>query len=143
MRFPKGLKVFGDPSFRGDCRKEQAEQIDAFAWLRFHHPELAKIAVHPKIEGKRSWGQVHFDKKDGSINKGASDVIVPANPAFVCEIKRKDHTKSRWQKGQKEYLETATDYGAFACVALGAEGFKQAVNEYLAATKNREEKTNG
>lgn len=125
-------------AYRGKCKKEQAEQIDVFAWLRFHHPALAAIAVHPKIEGKRTYGQAHFDKKDGSINKGASDIIIPCSPPFVCELKRADHTKSKWQEGQIDYLLGCEKLGAFVCVALGLEGFKQAIEEYLKATTNAE-----
>lgn len=131
MKFPQWLTVYGDKDRRGECPTEQTEQINIFSWLEFNHPELSAIAVHPKNEGKRSWGQVHHDKKSGSINTGASDVIIPGSPSFVCEIKRANHTKSQWQKGQREYLENASDCGAFVCVALGLEGFKQAVKDYL------------
>lgn len=131
MRFPKSIKVYGDKSYRGKCSVEQTEQIDSFSWLKFNHPDLALLAVHPKIEGKRTWGQVNFDKKDGSLNKGASDIIIPGAPAFVCEIKRMDHTKSNWKSGQQEYLIAAQKQGAFACVALGFNGFKLAIVDYL------------
>jgi hypothetical protein len=43
----------------------------------------------------------------GWITPGASDIIIPAACSFVCEIKRRDHTKSKWQPGQVEYLESA------------------------------------
>lgn len=131
MRFPKWLTVYGDQSYRGPCAKEDTEQIDSISWLTYNHPTLAAIAVHVKNEGKRSWGQVHYDKLTGSLNKGASDIIIPAMVPFVCEIKRADHTKSNWQKGQLEYLEACRDMGAFVCVALGFDGFRDAVEIYL------------
>lgn len=137
MRFPAWLKVYGDQSYRGECRREEAEQIDAFAYLEHHHPEIFKLAIHPKIEGKRTWGQAARDRKNGSLGRGAPDVMVPICPPFLCELKRADHTKSAWQKGQKEYLETAQKQGAFVCVALGFEGFKEALNEYLHQTNQR------
>lgn len=131
MRFPKWISVFGSQDYRGECPQELAEQITFFQWLRLQHPELHRIAVHPRNEGKRSYQQARMQRLEGSLNTGASDVIIPAGCAFVCEIKRKDHTKSRWQKGQLEYLEAAHNAGAFVCVALGHEAAKEAVQCYL------------
>ncbi len=136
MRFPEWLKVYGDTDFRGKCPPEWNEQVDGFAWMQYHHPELSALAVHPKNEGKRTWGQAARDKKDGSINKGASDCIIPGLVGFACEIKRADHTKSKWQEGQLDYLKACHDQGGFACVALGAEGFKLAITDYLKGLKN-------
>ena len=65
------------------------------------------------------------------MTKGAADIIIPARVAFVCELKRQDHTLSRWQSGQQEYLEAAQAAGAFACVALGAAAAWQAFEEWL------------
>lgn len=134
MRFPEWLDVYGDRSYRGECRAESAEQMDAFSWLKMHHPDLHRIAVHPKSESKRTWGQVKFDRATGGMNAGASDIIIPASPPFICEMKRADHTKSTWQKGQVDYLEQCKKQGAFVCVALGFEGFKLAFSEYLKLT---------
>lgn len=131
MKFPSFLNVFGDVSYRGECPQEQAEQITFFQWLRLQHPELHRIAVHPRNEGKRTHHQARMQRLEGSLNVGASDVIIPAGRAFVCEIKRKDHTKSRWQPAQLEYLKAAHDQGAFVCVALGHEAAKDAVQCYL------------
>jgi len=63
-----------------------------------------------------------------------NDIIIPAAPAFVCELKRRDHTKSAWQKGQIEYLENCQKNGCFVCVALGYEAALQAVEDW---TKNK------
>jgi hypothetical protein len=65
------------------------------------------------------------------MTEGASDIIIPGCPAFVCELKRRDHTKSKWQDGQLEYLETAQKAGAFVCVALGADAAMEAFEEWL------------
>jgi hypothetical protein len=62
---------------------------------------------------------------------GASDIIVPGCPAFVCEMKRQDHTKSRWQDGQIEYLLQAQENGAFVCVALGYVAAIEALKDWL------------
>lgn len=90
-----------------------------FAKIRREYPDsYGRIATHIRNEGKRSFHQVAKQKAEG-MTKGAPDIIVPGNPAFVCELKRQDHTKSSWQDGQQEYLLAAQEAGAFACVALG------------------------
>lgn len=131
MRFPEWLSVFGDTYYRGQCRPEENEQIDFVAWMQHNHSKYADIMLHPKIEGKRTYQQARRDKLSGSLNKGASDIVIPCAVPFVCEIKRENHTKSKWQNGQQEYLQTAKNMGAFVCVALGFDGAKLAFNEYL------------
>lgn len=127
MKFPKFLKVYGDTSYRGPCPTEGAEQVTAINEIR--KTEFERLVIHPKNEGKRTHGQVQWDKANG-MTTGASDIIIPASPSFVCEIKRRDHTKSKWQDGQIEYLEAAHKFGAFACVALGHEGVALAFKEW-------------
>jgi hypothetical protein len=132
MIFPKWLRAYGDKSYRGQCNSEQTDQIDFMSWLAFHYPQYRLLAVHPKGEGKRSWGQIDIAKKTGEINPGASDIIIPDRLTFVMELKRKDHTKSAWKQGQQEYLFAGHDAGCFACVALGVEGAKLAFLSWLA-----------
>lgn len=135
MRFPTWLPVYGDKKYRGKCLKEETEQINFFSWLHLNHPDLHRLAIHPKVESKRGWVMAEIDKKTGAMNKGASDVVIPGCPSFVCEIKRRDHTQSQWQKGQRDYLFSAHCAGSFVCVALGAEGAKLAINDYLTLRK--------
>ena len=125
MKFPKWLKVFGDASYRGPCPQESAEQITAFNQIRKEFPH----ALHPRNEGKKTYGQVSRHKAEGQT-KGASDIIIPASLAFVCELKRQDHTKSTWQPGQLEYLENCHKAGAFVCVALGYKGVLEAIEQW-------------
>jgi len=136
---PKGVQVFGDTSFRGQCPPEHAEQAAAVAWLRLTYPKtLGALVVHPRNEQLVIGGQykaVRRQRAEG-MTKGASDIIIPARLPFVCELKRKDHTKSRWQSGQIEYLEAAARCGAFACLALGADGVIDAVKAWLAPARN-------
>lgn len=131
MKFPPWLRVHGDQTYRGDCPKEEAEQITFINWLRREYPDtLGALVVHVKNEGKRTAQQAALDRANG-MTTGASDILICCSPPIVMEIKRRDHTKSSWQKGQQEYLETAENMGAFACVALGAEGAKMAIQEYM------------
>ena len=142
MRFPSWLKVYGDLSYRGDCLREDTEQINFFSWLSMHHKQLSALALHPKNESRRSWGQVNYDKKTGAINTGASDIVIPGAPSFVCEMKRQNHTNSIWQPGQIYYLKAASDAGCFVCVALGADAAKIAVQDYLYFIINNKTKKN-
>jgi hypothetical protein len=70
-------------------------------------------------------------KAKGAIRNGAADIIICGCPTFVCEMKRQDHTKSKWQDGQLDFLQTSQELGAFVCVALGYEAALQALNDWL------------
>lgn len=132
MKFPTWINVYGDTDYRGACAREAVEQVTFFKRLRAKYPHLGGIALHPRNEGKRTNTQAAREKAEG-MAIGASDVIIPVGPQpFVCEIKRSDHTKSKWQDGQQEYLEAAQAEGAFACVALGADAAMEALNDWLA-----------
>jgi hypothetical protein len=128
------FRVYGDTSFRGACPKEAAEQVTFFNRLRLEYPDTwGALALHPRNEQQLRGGQHRalIRQKAEGMTPGSSDVIIPARVAFVCEIKRQDHTKSRWQPGQIEYLTAAQNAGAFACVALGWEGAWQALEDWL------------
>lgn len=136
MKFNPKIPVYGDTSFRGKCTVEDVEHINFVSWARCNHPEQAAVLIHPKGEGKRSFQQAAKEKKMG-LNTGASDIIIPASLSFICELKRLDHTKSKWQDGQQEYLLAAQKLGSFVCVALGAEGAKLAFLEWLDILNSR------
>lgn len=131
MKFHNDIQVFGDMSFRGDCPSESLEAVTFFAKLRREHPDTyGLIATHIRNEGLRTFHQAARQKSEG-MTKGAPDIIIPASVAFVCELKRQDHTKSKWQDGQQEYLLEAQKQGAFACVALGYVGAYKAFNFWI------------
>ena len=88
-----------------------------------------KIALHIRNEGKRTYGQTRWQQAEG-MTSGAADIIIPGSTTFVCELKRRDHTKSKFQKGQLEYLESCQNQGAFVCVALGWEGAWEAFRHW-------------
>lgn len=128
MKYPKWLNghIFGDTDYRGNCPPESAEQITAFNWLRENG---YTTAIHPRNEGKRTHAQTNKQKAEG-MTTGASDCIIPGSPTFVCEIKRKDHTKSTISAEQISYLEQCKKDGCFVCVALGYEALIQAVKTW-------------
>jgi len=128
--------VYGDAKFRGNCPKENAEQITFFAELRAKYPDTwGRLALHPRNEQLLRGGQFRgvIKHKAEGMTPGASDIVIPAARSFVCELKRRDHTKSKWQDGQIEYLIAAQDAGAFVCVALGWRGAWDAFEDWIAS----------
>ena len=126
--------VYGDVSFRGKCPTEAQEQVTFFAMLRREYPcTWGALAVHPRNEGLKSGGQFASVQRHAAegMTRGAADIIIPGAPAFVCEMKRRDHTQSAWQDGQIAYLTAAQAIGAFACVALGHEAACEAVQAWI------------
>jgi hypothetical protein len=118
------VAIYGDVHFRGACPKEEIEQVTFFNRLRREYPDTyGLIAVHPRNEQQLRGSQHRtlITHKAQGMTPGAADIVIPGAPTFVCEMKRRDHTQSSWQDGQKEYLAAAAALGAFACVALGHE----------------------
>ena len=134
MKFPPNIPVYGDQKFRDVCPTESREQISFFNKLRKEYPDTwGRIAIHPRNEQLLTGGQFRgvIKHKAEGMTPGASDIVIPGSPPLVCELKRKNHTLSTWQAGQIEYLEAAQSLGAFACIALGAEGAWDAFEDYL------------
>lgn len=133
MRFDD-IPVYGDVNYRGTCPPEHVEQASFFNRLRREYPDTwGLLALHPRNEGLKEGGQFStvIKHKAEGMTAGAADIVIPGARAFVCEMKRADHTKSTWQPGQPEYLAAATKLGAFACVGLGAQGAWEAFEEWL------------
>ena len=130
MKIPEWLACYGDTEYRGKCPSESAEQVTFFARLRRQYPDTwGRLAIHPRNEGKRHFTQTARQKAEG-MTPGASDIVIPGSPSFVCELKRQDHTRSRWQDGQAEYLAAAQNAGCFVCVALGCDAAWEAFCEW-------------
>ena len=137
MILPPDIPLWGDPTFRGPCAKENADQVTMFAFIRSQYPKTwGVLAFHPRNEGVRTIGQAKWQKAEG-MTAGAVDVIIPASVPLVMEIKRKDHTKSSWQPGQVDYLRAAQVAGAYACICLGYEAAIEAIRWWDAETKRK------
>lgn len=133
MNLSQPFQIFGDVKFRGKCPTESLEQVTFFNWIRREHPTTwGALAIHPRNEQLLKGGQFRgvIRQKAEGMTKGAADIVIPARVSFVCELKRRDHTKSKWQDGQIEYLTAAKEAGAFACVALGADAAIEALNAW-------------
>ncbi len=137
MRLPKQIPIYGDIHFRDkNCRAESTEQKEFFGILKECYPKIYRLAFHPKNGAKRTPQQIQAAKEQGALNPGVSDIIVPGNPTFVCELKRVDHTESTLSKDELDYLIASQDGGAFSCIALGCEGALMALNEWLLLRTN-------
>ena len=129
--------VYGNTSFRGKCPTEAIEQITFFNRIRAQYPKsYGIIATHIRNEGKRHHAQTAKQRAEG-MTKGASDIIIPGRITFVCEMKRRDSTKSKWQIGQEKYLNAAAMSGAFALVALGADAAWDALKDWIAENEDQ------
>ena len=130
-----GVKIFGDLSYRGKCCVESAEQSAFFSHLRRQYGRTwGALALHPRNEGLIRGAQfatIARAKSEG-MTKGAADIIIPGKVSFVCEMKRRDLTKSAFQSGQIDYLIAAKNAGAFSCLALGYDAAWQALQEWIA-----------
>lgn len=133
------FQIYGDTTWRGKCPVEALEQVTFFARLRREYPDTwGLLALHPRNEQQLRGGQFRAlaKHKAEGMTPGASDIIIPAGGAmgsFVCELKRRDHTKSKWQDGQVEYLQAAHNTGSFACVAFGCDAAWQAFQDWLSS----------
>ncbi len=131
MIINSNIRVYGDINYRGDCAKEDSELQTIVNQVRKRYPHI--LFTHIKNEGKRTKAQMDFDKSMGLLN-GVSDLVFFGNPTLLIEVKRRDHTKSKWQPNQEQFLMAASSQGCFACVALGWEGAMQAVEDWIKIT---------
>lgn len=127
------IKTYGEKQ-KGKHPSEAAEMITFFSVLRREYPEYGAIAIHIRNEGKRSYSQAAKEKLEGMV-KGASDIIIPGNPSFVCELKTLSKS-SQPNKDQLQYLENCIKIGSFACIANGYKAALEAFKEWLDLQKN-------
>lgn len=125
----RSVKIY-DSGYRGDCPVESLEQVTTIQYIR----KICPTVVHIRNEGARSHRQAIRHRAEG-MTKGASDIMIPGAPAFVCELKRADKTKSRVTKEQQAYLEQCAADGAFACVAYGHEQAIMAFQDWRQSSK--------
>lgn len=135
----QGILLYGNQKLRDKkCPKESVEQITFVNHIRAQYPDsYGLILIHPENERKLINGQFSTVSKSRAMgmSPGASDIIIPGNPSFVCEIKRIDRTLSDITQEQLDYLYAAKDAGAFVCIALGHEASIDAFNQWLKIIK--------
>lgn len=135
-----GIPLYGNSKLRDkNCPRESVEQITFVNSIRAQYPDsYGLILIHPDNERKLINGQFSSVLKSRAMgmSPGASDIIIPGRPAFVCEIKRVDRTLSDISLEQLAYLYAAKEAGAFACLALGHEAAMNAFSDWLKIIKN-------
>lgn len=140
-----GIDVYGDHSFRGECSLEDSCLASFFAWVRYQYPQYHDLIFHCETEfnptSATSYAYHAKSTAKGRLDGLADIVCLPIKsgaPAFVCELKRKDISKSLASKKRKEHfhtqllrLQSQKKSGAFAIVALGLDAAKAAFIEYM------------
>lgn len=136
MKFEPWMNVFGDQSFRGNCPKEDYVLSSFIAHVRRVYPDTyGLVAFHPKNEGKRTGAQSKADSIKG-LTKGVCDVVIIGNPVLCLEIKRQDHTQSKWSgPEQVAFLKQSLAGGAYVAVSLGYDASIQAFEHWLTLQK--------
>lgn len=110
--------------------KQPSEGAEMATFFNALPTRYKAIALHIRNEGRRSARQMAAQKAQGGFVKGASDIIIPGRPTFVCELKSRNKGASPTQE-QVDYLEAAASVGAFACLAYGYEAALEAFGEWL------------
>ena len=129
MKIHPSIKVYGDLSYRNPkTPKEDQEAQTIVNQIRKRYPHV--LFMHIKNEGKKTKAQADFDRSMGMM-QGASDFIFLGYPVMCLELKRKDHTLSKWQPNQENFLIEAQKQGCFCAVAFGWEAGMQAVEDWL------------
>lgn len=140
-----GIQIYGDIKFRGDCRQEDPELAFMFQYLKNKYPQYESLMFHVPNEwspiGGSSYAHYNIMISKGYKPRIADFICLPVSsnhPAFVCEMKRLDISKSLNSKDRKKHfieqlmlLESQKQHGAFACIALGGDNGIKAFEKYL------------
>lgn len=129
MKIDPRIKVYGSLDYRNPkTPKEDQEAQTIVNQVRKRYPHI--LFMHIKNEGKKTKAQADFDRSMGMM-AGASDFLFLGCPPMALELKRKDHTLSKWQPNQENFLIEAQKQGCFSAVAFGWEAGMQAVEDWL------------
>ena len=129
MKIDPRIRIYGSLEYRDPkAPKEDQEAQTLVNQIRKRYPYI--LFMHIKNEGKKTKAQADFDRSMGMM-AGASDFLFLGSPTMCLELKRKDHTLSKWQPKQQEFLIAAQEQGAMSCVCFGWEAGMQAVEAWL------------
>lgn len=126
-----------DSHYRGECRSERCEQIDAISWLKLNHPERWPLIFHCPGETKASPQHMQMRAKEG-VKAGPPDIIDLGRAVGMFEMKRLDRTKSKLSNEQKSFLQTGDDAGHFVAICYGFVEFKKAYADFLVFVAEKE-----
>ncbi len=128
-----GIWVF-DSGYRGDCPKEETEQIGYGLWMQHRFPNALWFHV-PNETGTRSGPQFVEKRRRMGVRSGVSDNVILTHginhKCGLIELKRRDKTKSKVSKAQMQVLEAAISSGHFGAIAYGLDEIKKATLFYF------------
>lgn len=125
-----------DSHYRGECRREEYEQIDCASWLEFNHADRWPLIFHVANEIRANPQYMQRRKKEG-VKPGVSDLIDFGAVRGAFELKRLDKSKCKVSKEQRGFLEATAASGGFAAICYGFEQFKLAYSDYLVFCANK------
>lgn len=112
---------------------ENLEQITVFNWLRINHPDVYKLAFHPKNEGLKTKVTAMNDKVAG-LKAGVSDIIILSVPPIIIELK-KASKQARLSKEQETFLNDTAKAGCYSFVCFGHEPAIAIIDELVKRKK--------
>lgn len=128
-----GIWVF-DSGYRGDCPKEETDQISYGLWMQHRFPDVLWFHV-PNETGTRSGPQFIEKRRRMGVRSGVSDNVILTHginhKCGLIELKRRDKTKSKVSKSQTDVLEAAVADGHFGAIAYGLDEIKKATLFYF------------
>lgn len=128
-----GVWVF-DSGYRGDCPKEETDQISYGLWMQHSFPDVLWFHV-PNETGTRSGPQFVEKRRRMGVRRGVSDNVILTHginhKCGLIELKRRDKTKSTVSKSQNQVLEAAVAEGHFGAIAYGLDEIKKATLFYF------------
>lgn len=127
------ITIIKPDEFPKDAPRESVEQITFFNQLKKHHPDIAKVALHVKNEGKRTMAQIAKDKSEGLV-AGAPDIFIAGNPSLLIELKKRSK-RAKASDGQIEFLEAASKLGAECYICYGWEAAWSALQKWINGRK--------
>lgn len=128
-----GIWVF-DSGYRGDCPKEETDQIGYGLWMQHRFPNALWFHV-PNETGTRSGPQFVEKRRRMGVRSGVSDNVILTHginhKCGLIELKRRDKTKSKVSNSQTQVLEDAISSGHFGAIAYGLDEIKKATLFYF------------
>lgn len=140
-----GVPVYGDATFRGECKLEDSELATFHQWVIFNYPHLEPLCFHYPNEWSatsKTGGQYAHAAKMANmgVKPRLADWIFTGTdtmPPFFLEMKRENLAKSISSTERKKHfceqcdlLHRQKQLGAVVCIALGADNAKVAWKEY-------------
>ena len=129
MKFPEGLQVFGDATYRGECPLEEAEQATFVSQFAKAFPHVRMFAI-PNGGFRHKATAVKLQITGTS--KGVPDLYIPAWKCWIEMKRTKGGRVSEEQKSWHEYLAGIGD------TVLVTKGWEEAMKQVREVSKSYE-----